>query len=150
MIPTTEKIDLQSLYEIDEHLWLEKTVQLLKEKRFNDLDLDNLIEELDSLGKRDKSVVKSLSEQIIRHLLLLQYCHEELERSGNHWKIEIISFRNQIENDLTTNLTTYLDSELENIYSKALRYIKQKTEYSVNFPENCPYTLEQILDHNYF
>jgi hypothetical protein len=150
MVQATEKIDLQSLYEIDDHLWLEKTVQLLKEKRFNDLDLDNLIEELESLGKRDKSVVKSLTEQIIRHLLLSQYWSEELESSSNHWKIEIISFRNQIENDLTTNLTNYLDSELDNIYSKALRYVKQKTEHSVNFPDTCPYTLEQILDDNYF
>jgi hypothetical protein len=149
MVQATEKIDLQSLYEIDDHLWLEKTIQLLKENRFNDLDLDNLIEELESLSKRDKARVASLLEQIIRHLLLCQYWEEEKD-SIHHWKAEIISFRSQIERLLTTNLNNHLENELLKIYQSALKYVKQKTEHSVNFPDTCPYTLEQILDDNYF
>jgi len=73
MIITNQTEYLRELYEKDDHLWLEKTIELLKQKRFNDLDLDNLIYELESLGRRDKSAVKSLVEQIMRHLLLLQY-----------------------------------------------------------------------------
>jgi Domain of unknown function DUF29 len=150
MLETTEKIDLQSLYEIDEHLWLEKTVQLLKEKRFNDLDLDNLIEELDSLGRRDKLKVISFTEQIIRHFLLLQYWRQEYQNSAKHWQIEIISFRAQLKRHLTTNLSNYLEDNLENTYQDCLIFVRRKTDNLVNFPENCPYTLEQILDHNYF
>ncbi len=43
--------DLKSLYEIDDHLWLKETIELLKESRFNELDLEHLIEELESLGE---------------------------------------------------------------------------------------------------
>lgn len=141
--------NLQSLYEIDENLWLEETIALLKEKRFQDLDLNNLIEELEALGRRDKNAVASLLEQIIRHLLLLHYWTEEFEMNGNHWRTEIIGFRNQIERLLTNNLQNYLNSELEKIYKSALKYVKQKTRFKIEFPEHCPYTLEQLLDENY-
>ncbi|MDD1420889.1 DUF29 domain-containing protein [Dolichospermum sp. ST_sed1] len=145
----TVNTDLQSLYEIDESLWLEETVILLKEKRFQDLDLNNLIEELEALGKRDKNAVASLLEQIIRHLLLLQYWTEEYETNGNHWRTEIIGFRNQLERLLTNNLQNYLHSELEKIYKSTLKYVKQKTRFKIDFPEHCPYSLEQILDETY-
>ncbi|MBD2627189.1 DUF29 domain-containing protein [Trichormus variabilis] len=145
----TVNTDLQSLYEIDENLWLEETIILLKEKRFQDLDLNNLIEELEALGKRDKNAVASLLEQIIRHLLLLHYWTEEYENNGNHWQTEVIGFRNQIERLLTNNLQNYLHSELEKIYRSALKYVKQKTRFKIDFPEDSPYTLEQLLDENY-
>ncbi|MEA5575186.1 DUF29 domain-containing protein [Anabaena sp. UHCC 0451] len=145
----TVNTDLQSLYELDENLWLEETIILLKEKRFQDLDLNNLIEELEALGKRDKNAVASLLEQIIRHFLLLHYWTEEYEMNSNYWQPEIIGFRNQIERLLTNNLQNYLYSELEKIYRSALKYVKQKTRFKIDFPEDCPYTLEQLLDENY-
>ena len=145
----TVNTDLQSLYEIDESLWLEETIILLKEKRFQYLDLNNLIEELEALGKRDKNAVASLLEQIIRHLLLLQYWTEEYEMNGNHWQTEIIGFRNQLERLLTNNLQNYLHSELEKIYKGALKYTIQKTQFKIDFPEYCPYSLDQLLDENY-
>ncbi|MCA2667666.1 MAG: DUF29 domain-containing protein, partial [Microcystis sp. M114S2] len=63
---------LPLLYEIDQQLWLEETIKLLKENRLDELDVIHLIEELESLSKRDKNRVSSLLEQVIRHLLLLQ------------------------------------------------------------------------------
>ncbi len=149
MMDTVVKTDLMNLYEIDDHLWLEETIKLLQHKRFNELDLENLIEELQSLARRDQSKVASLTEQIIRHLLLLQYWTIELEHNSNHWKTEIIGFRSQIKRDLTTNLSNYLTENLESIYQDALRFVQQKTEYMEVFPDTCPYTLEQILDQNY-
>lgn len=146
MIINNETKYLQELYEKDDHLWLEKTIELIKQKRFNDLDLDNLIEELESLGRRYKSVVRSLTE----NLLLLQYWREESTRTASHWSAEIISFRSQIEADLTINLSNFLEKELLKIYKSALKYVQEKTTYSVNFPETCPYTLNKILDQDYF
>jgi ABC-type uncharacterized transport system substrate-binding protein len=62
-------------------LWLLETIQLLKQSRFDELDLENLIEELESLAKRDKHQVKSLLEQVIRHLLLLQFWTQEYDKN---------------------------------------------------------------------
>ncbi len=142
------KNDLQNLYEIDDHLWLEETIKLLKDHRFNELDLDNLIEELESLGRRDKNKAKSLLEQVIRHLLLLQFWTEEYDNNVAHWEAEIDSFRTQLKRHLTTNLYQHLEQEYNNIYDDALRYVTKKTRLKT-LPEKCPYTLEQILDINF-
>jgi Domain of unknown function DUF29 len=141
--------NLKQIYDIDAHLWLLETIELLKQKKFNELDLENLIEELESLTRKDKNTVKSLLEQIIRHLLLLQYWSEESDITSHHWSAEIYSFRNQLKDELTTNLKKYLQEERLNIYQKALGYVQRKTKFKVNFPTECPYTLEQLLDENY-
>lgn len=141
---------LKNLYETDEYLWLEETLKILKEKRLNDLDLENLIEELENLSKRERNRVSSFLEQIIRHLLLLQYWTEEYQRNQNHWRAEIQSFRTQLRKYLTTNLKNYLENELNIIYQDALEYVKQKTGFLVDFPEQCPYSLEQLLDKKWF
>ncbi|MFW9257289.1 DUF29 domain-containing protein [Nostoc sp. CALU 546] len=146
----SSNLSLKEIYEIDDHLWLEETIKLLKANHLEELDLENLIEELENLGRRDKAKVASLLEQIIRHLLLLQYWTEETQYNYGHWKAEIRSFRNQLKRNLTTNLYQYLENELASIYDDALGYVIEKTEGKLdNLPQYCIYTLEQILDINY-
>ncbi|BAQ65073.1 hypothetical protein GM3709_1838 [Geminocystis sp. NIES-3709] len=147
MISTQEK--LKKLYEIDDSLWLEKIINLLKENRLNELDLDNLIEELESLGKRDKLAVSSLLEQIMRHLLLIEFWENEYDRNYRHWKAEITGFRNQLNKGLTTNLKNFLIHSLDEIYQDALEYVETKSNLNI-FPLQCPYTIEQLLDKNWF
>ncbi len=142
----TVKTNLSQLYETDEYLWFEYTVKFLKESRFTELDLENLIEELEELGNERKRAVESLLEQIIRHILLLEYWTEEFECNSNHWRAEIYSFRNQIEKRLTNNLRKYLAEERLNIYNYALGYVQRKTGFQVNFPEECPYSLDELLE----
>ncbi len=147
---TLNQNQLKNLYEIDEHLWLEETIKILKEKCLDELDWENLIGELESLSKKDKNRVSSFLEQIIRHSLLLQYWTIEQERNKNHWRAEILDFRTQLRKYLTTNLHNYLANELNIIYQDALGYVREKTGFSVDFPEECPYTLEQLLDKKWF
>ena len=137
---------LKQLYEIDDVQWLEETVGLLKDRQFDHLDLENLIEELEDLGSEKKNAVSSLLEQLIRHLLLLEFWEMERENNIGHWQAEIVSFRTQLRRRLTTNLRNYLSQELLSIYGDALVYVRIKTRFKVNFPINCPYTLEQLLD----
>jgi hypothetical protein len=146
---TLTQNELKKLYEIDEHLWLEETIKILKENRLQELDLEHLIEELASLVKRGKNRVSSFLEQIIRHFLLLQYWTGEREINKYHWQAEIQSFRTQLRKYLTTNLHNYLDNEINIIYQDALDYVCQKTGFSVDFPQECPYTLEQLLDKKF-
>ncbi|MBE8988943.1 DUF29 domain-containing protein [Nostoc sp. LEGE 12450] len=140
--------NLKQLYETDENLWLEQTIELLKQKQFHQLDVENLIEELISLGKRDLAKAKSLLRQIIIHILLLQYWHVEYERNHRHWIGEIKTFRYDLNNHLTTNLINKLQDDLENIYQSAVDFVKIKTDLNI-FLEKCPYTLVQLLDENY-
>lgn len=146
----TVTTDLKTLYETDEYLWLLETIELLKQKRLNKLDLEHLIEELESMGRRDVNKAKSLLRQIIIHLLLLQYWSSEVERNAHHWRSEIKTFRYDLNNHLTTNLTHKLQENLGSIYESAVNFVQEKTAFKVNFPKECFYTLEQLLDDNYF
>ena len=141
--------DLKQLYDVDDAQWLEETVCLLKRHQFQQLDLDNLIEELEDLGREKKNAVASLLEQIIRHLLLLQYWTREAEYNSVHWQEEIYNSRTQLRRKITTNLRNYLEKELNSIYQDALGFVKIKTVNSVVFPPDCPYSLEQLLDRDW-
>jgi hypothetical protein len=145
----TVRTNLKELHETDDSLWLEETVKLLKLRQFHELDLDNLIEELEDVGSEKRNAVESFLEQIIRHLLLLQYWTEEFDRNSNHWQAKIINFRNQLKRRLTGTLRNHLAQQRLNLYQDALQYVQRKTGFKVNFPAECPYTLEQLLDINY-
>ncbi|MBD2387622.1 DUF29 domain-containing protein [Cylindrospermum sp. FACHB-282] len=144
----TAIIDLKTLYESNYLQWLEETIKCLKSRQLAGIDYENLIEELEDLAKNEKRRVRSLLEQIIRHLLLYQYWDLEKLRNANHWAAEITGFRNQLNEDLTANLRNHLEDNFSGIYSNALDYVKAKTTLT-NLPEICPYTLEQILDKNW-
>lgn len=144
----TAIIDIKTLYESNYLQWLEETIKCLKNRQLADVDYENLIEELEDLANNEKRRVRSLLEQIIRHLLLYQYWDLEKPRNANHWSAEIISFRNQLNEDLSANLRNHLEDNFSIIYSNALDYVKAKTKLN-NLPKLCPYTLEQILDKNW-
>jgi hypothetical protein len=138
--------NLQRLYEIDDSQWLEEMIELLKQRQFEKLDLEHLIEELVDLGSEKKNAVVSLLEQVIRHLLLLEYWTTERDNNQAHWESEIVSFRTQLRRRLTTNLRNHLAKESASIYQDALIYVRTKTRFKVDFPENCSYSLEQLLE----
>jgi hypothetical protein len=146
---TIETVDLKQLYDTEYDQWLDKMIDLLKNRHLNQLDYENLVEELETLGRNEKSAVKSLILQIIIHLLLYQFWQSERERNANHWAAEIITFRVQLKDRLTTNLQNYLADELSSIYENA-RLIAQKKTNLRSLPQNCPYSLEQLLDKQWF
>ena len=141
--------DLKTLYEIDDSLWLEETIELLKAKNFEALDLENLIEELEDLGNEKKFRAASFLQQIIRHCLLLQFWTSEREYNQAHWESELVNFQDQLNTYLTASLRKYLEQEFDNIYQKALRYARKKTNNQVHFPNTCPYSLDELLDPNW-
>jgi len=146
MLTQKNPINLKQLYTTDDYQWLLENIELLKGQRFDGVDWENLIEELEDLGSEKRNAVESLLEQVIRHLLLLEYWREEKEYNANYWATEIVGLHNQLKRKLTTNLRKHLAKELESLYQDALRYVKQKTQNKVDFPLECPYTLKQLLD----
>jgi hypothetical protein len=144
MLSVEPQLNLKELYEIDDHLWLETTIKLLKANRFSEIDIDNLIEELESLSRKDKATVSRFLELIIIDLLLLQYWEKESEYNGNHWTVEILNFRHQLDDLLTTNLYKHLDSKLDIIYQRALVGWVEKTK-----PNSIKEILRKTQNDNY-
>jgi hypothetical protein len=142
-------VALKQLYEKEYDRWLTETIELLKNRQFDRVDYEHLIEELEALGQSEKSAVKSLILQILIHLLLYEFWTTERARKGNHWAGEIITLRVQLEDKLTTNLNKFLELELDNIYQNA-RLIAEKKTGLKNLPIICSYSLTQILEKQWF
>ncbi len=142
---------LEQLYEREYDRWLSETIELLKNRQLDQLDYEHLIEELAALRRSEKTAVKSLILSIIIQLLLYQFWTTEREKNSNHWAAEIITFRVQLEYKLTTNLSKFLELELEleDIYENA-RLIAEKKTGLKNLPIICPYSLRQILEKQWF
>ena len=140
---------LKQLYELDDSQWLGETISLLRNNQFQQLDLEHLIEELEDLGKENKNAVASLLEQVIRHLLLLQYWTKEAEHNTIHWQEEIDNFRTQLRRKMTANLRNYLEEALNSLYQDALGFVKIKPVNTVIFPSQSPYSLEELLDRSW-
>ncbi|MEB3343404.1 DUF29 domain-containing protein [Okeania sp.] len=139
--------DLKLLYEVDYFLWLEEIIKLLNNRQLENLDYDNLIEELEGLGRSEKSAVESFVTLIIQHLLLYQYWSAERANNSRHWRGKILTFRTQLEYKLTTNLRNYLAERLDYLYGKARKIAQVKSELQLR--EINPYSLEQILDEDW-
>ena len=140
----------RDLYELDYLAWYEKTLEQLKNNHSNELDLESLSEVLENLVRDTKRSGESYLRQIIIRLLLIEYWESE-KINRCHWAAEIVNFRSELETDMTTNLKKHLDLVKENIYQKALKYVIKKTELNKTlFPIQCPYSLEQLLDDDWF
>lgn len=127
--------------------WLENQVDCLKTGNFAGLDLKNLIEELEALGRAEKSAVKSLAFQILIHLLLIHYWTEESVYNKNHWQAEVNAFKYQLSDKLTTNYKLFLANNLDKIYAKArTNAILKSNLQSDRFPLSCPYQIEDLMD----
>lgn len=143
------QINTKTLYEQDFNLWLEETVNLLKTRQLSLIDYENLIEEIESMGKRDKHALESNLEQILMHLLKWQY---QKNKRSNSWRYSIIEHRNRLKKDFrdSPSLKPYFDSVLEECYQTARKFASEETGLDIKtFPVDLPFTKEQILDPNY-
>ncbi|MGF1591587.1 MAG: DUF29 domain-containing protein [Pleurocapsa sp.] len=140
---------LQHNIDLEYDSWLMEQAQLLRDRDFEHLDIDNLVEELEALVRGEKSSVEQFAYLIMFHLLLIEYWHEQSAWNRNHWEAEITGFRLQLNNKLTTNLRNHLLERLDFLYSKAYQAVVKKTKSSIQsdrFPSKRQYSLEDILN----
>ena len=86
----------QSLYERDFCLWLERQAALLREGRFDELDLANLIEEIEAMARKDKKAIKSNLVVLLTHLLKHQF---QPEQRSSSWRGSIVEHRQRLRDD---------------------------------------------------
>ncbi|MDJ0660655.1 MAG: DUF29 domain-containing protein [Crocosphaera sp.] len=145
-----------NLYDIDFGLWLEKQAIALKNRDINSLDWDNLVEEIESFGNRDKREINSLTYSLLSHLLFYCYWTDHRVLYLNGLETEIDNFRSDLLALLESKTYyNYFLNQLETNYKKALKMANKKVERSKiytlpSFPQNCPFTIEQILDEDFY
>ena len=143
----------QTLYDQDYYLWLRTTINKLRTNQFSSVDLDNLIEELEDMGRSQKRTVKSLLIRLFEHLLKLTYWNVERERNEGHWKGEIRTFRREIKDELkdSPSLKPYILEIFDQCYQDARTEASDRSQLSIDIFSLIPIgSLEQILDENWF
>jgi hypothetical protein len=140
------------LYEDDFPLWAERQAALLRARRFDELDLENLIEEVEDLSRRERKSVESYVDTIIEHLLKVNLSPSDRPRRG--WLVTIDKQRVKLARELTTTLRNHLQAELQALYAGLRRPVARQLEkdgVSLDaLPTTCPYTLDQILDPEWY
>jgi Domain of unknown function DUF29 len=147
---TRLKSRAKDLYDQDFYVWAGSQAQLLRERRFHELDLENLIEEVDDLGGALKRSVRSRARTIMEHLLKLQHSPAQEPRLG--WRETIRTQRSELLGDLTPSLRRTLAEELSDLYDRARHdaegSLRDHGEHAAAdaLPNACPYTPYQITD----
>jgi len=136
-------------YQTDFYSWTQQQAALLKARQFNELDFDNLIEEIESMGASERKELDSRLIELLLHLLKWQY---QPKRKGSSWEVSIAKQRVGIRKVLRDNpsLKYQLEQRVIDCYPDAKSYATIETKLSKSrFPEECPYSLEQLFNENF-
>ncbi|AFZ36054.1 protein of unknown function DUF29 [Stanieria cyanosphaera PCC 7437] len=137
------------LYEQDFYAWTIATAKALRERDLINLDWDNLIEEIESLGRQEKRELINRLIILVMHLLKWQYQPNKRSRS---WELTIKIQRLDVEKLLLDNpsLKSYLKEAISSGYNKAVLKAAQETGLAIEvFPSVCPYTWEELIDNDF-
>ncbi len=140
---------LANLYEQDYALWLDTTGQLLKAGRLAEVDIANLLEELNDMGRSEKQALTS--NLIVVLMQLLKYAYQPGQRS-NSWRFTLKEHRRRLQEalDISPSLRPYFEQILADCYQEARDLTATETGVGLeNFPIENPFTQEQVLDRKY-
>ncbi|HEX5078739.1 MAG TPA: DUF29 domain-containing protein [Geminicoccaceae bacterium] len=137
------------LHEVDFPLWAERQAALLRAGQFDELDLDNLIEEGEDLRRRERRSVESHIETILEHFLKLAFSPAERGRP-----VTVDKQRAKLARELTATLRRHLEAELPALYAGLRRPVARELEKdhvpAHALPAACPCSLDQILDPDWY
>jgi hypothetical protein len=141
-----------STYDTDFYTWTQEQAALLRAGHVQACDLENLAEEVESLGASDKRLITSQLVRLLTHLL--KWCYQPSHRQEGHsWQDSISDARRMIALtiDDSPSLQAYPGARLAFAYQHARRSAQRGTRLALaTLPETCPWMLEQVLDDDFF
>ena len=130
--------------------WAMATAALLKQKNYQEADMDSIIEELEDMGISNKHAFKNRLAQLIFHLLKWQY---QPDFRGRSWGGTIKEQRIQIGDLLEDNpsLKHLIKEIIQKAYKISIAMIERETPIDLKIlPLECPYTFEQIMNDEFY
>ena len=155
------------LYDRDFWAWTQEQAGALRRRDFGAIDWDNVIEEVESLGREQKSAWKSYCANVIAHLLKIE--HSPAKGSIDHWRKEVLDWRDEMYHRLADNpglkgeLSEMLDVAWRRGRAVAVRKLGEHADPANwaahkrvvhdlrrRLPQDCPYALEDIAGYDPF
>ena len=154
---------LTKLYEQDLNLWIETTIRKLKNKNFQEVDWENLVLELEEMGKAERRSFVSNLTILMAHLLKLSIQSDAPESMQNSWYISVIEHRFRVQKDLDENpsFKNFFPEAIHKAYkdarklaikeSRNARFGVRKPSYQeYQYPCECPFSPEQLLNDDFY
>ncbi|MCJ2542181.1 DUF29 domain-containing protein [Thermostichus vulcanus] len=137
-----------STYESDFYAWTQTQVDLLRSGKLEELDWENLVEEIESLGKAERRELEGRLRVIVIHLLKWQFQPALRSRS---WQLTLQEQHIRLQAHLQDNpsLQGWIPEALRRVYPLAVIGAERETGLE-SFPDECPFTIEQILATDFF
>lgn len=137
-------------YEKDFYAWAITNAKLLREGKFSEIDIENIAEEIESMGRSEKNELINRLSVLLTHLLKWEF---QRERRGNSWLYTIKEQRNRIKRRLkeSPSLKNSLKESINDAYEDALLMAAGETNISEKtFPRECPYSLTELFAEDFF
>ncbi len=137
------------LYEADFYAWTQTQAKLLRDRTWEQLDIEQLAEEIESLGKQQRQELRHRLGVLLGHLLKWEFQPDKRSKS---WLITIREQRREILELLqdSPSLKPYLTEAMQKAYPAGIDLVLRETGLEEkDLPIECPYSLEQALDHSF-
>ena len=139
-----------NLHDQDFHAWTIQQANLLKAGKLHEIDLDNLIEEIESMGSSERNQLQNRLKVLIGHLLKWQFQPAYRSRS---WNATIEEQRLSVIGLIEDNpsLKSILDERIAKAYPQGvLLAVKQTNLDKKTFPPSCPYSTKELFDVGFY
>lgn len=151
----------ETLYNQDFQFWIEQTIHQLQKREFESLDVEHLIEELIDLGRAEKNALKSNLKILLAHLLKLKVQADVPNTMKGGWYDSVVEHRQRVLDNLadTPSLKSFLVEVIEKAYPDARKVAIKESKFAIfgiripeesEYPTTCPFSIEQILDEDYY
>jgi hypothetical protein len=137
------------LYDEDFAQWTAETARLLREGRFNEIDVEHVAEEIEDMGNRDHRELFSRLTLIIQHLLKWEYQPDKRSRS---WRSTMAVQRRELTRlfRLSPSLRRKVPAAVAEVYRDAMEDAALETSLpEESFPRECPFSPKEILDRDF-
>jgi hypothetical protein len=150
MSETDTKARHNEPYQGDFYAWTQEQARLLRERRFDELDLDNLVDEVEGVGSSEKNEIRNRLKILLTHLLKWKF---QPGRRGTSWRRTIREQRESIAAILeaSPSLRGYPSRVMHVAYTGATVSTSEETGLAIGiFPEDSPFSVEETLEPEFF
>ena len=134
------------LHDVDFYAWTQQQLDLLKMRNWSEIDIDGLIEEIESMAAIERRELINRLAVLLAHFLKWQY---QPSFRGRSWQLTLKEQRRRLQRLLRDNpsLRARFADFIDDAYGDAILLAAKETGLDENsFPSDCPYTEKNILD----
>lgn len=141
-------MELKDLHSQDFNLWLETIAASIRNRDFEHMDWDGLLDEIEDMGAGEKRALRSYTRRLIDHILKLKYWNSEKDYNQKHWEKEVVNFRYEIAQILkeSPSLKNYLQQNYQDWYLNSVKAMQR--EFAI--PDDNFVSSEIIMNEEYF